>query len=175
MPCEITINNNRTTTSRSCAEKRRENVEEVVRVRWLKRPAVLTRMRRQSAGRKGERESGLSSYQFPSSLRESVPRNVSNATEKYRRIDHFLLLPFSLSLFFPRVVYQSSDSRSPPCLSLLPSARFLPSGWIEDSDQRVRTSSRGRRRGEWGWFRRKVLTPRARSLFKSDFQRDPLS
>lgn len=170
MPCEITINN--TTTSRSCAEKRRENVEEVVRVRWLKRPAVLTRMRRQSAGRKGERESGLSSYQFPSSLRESVPRNVNNATEKYRRIDHFLLLPFSLSLFFPRVVYQSSDSRSPPCLSLLPSARFLPSGWIEDSDQRVRTSSRGRRRG---WFRRKVLTPRARSLFKSDFQRDPLS
>lgn len=172
MPCEITINNNRTTTSRSCVEKRRENVEEVVRVRWLKRPAVLTRMRRQSAGRKGERESGLSSYQFPSSLRESVPRNVNNATEKYRRIDHFLLLPFSLSLFFPRVVYQSSDSRSPPCLSLLPSARFLPSGWIEDSDQRVRTSSRGRRRG---WFRRKVLTPRARSLFKSDFQRDPLS
>ena len=107
MPCEITINNNRTTTSRSCAEKRRENVEEVVRVRWLKRPAVLTRMRRQSAGRKGERESGLSSYQFPSSLRESVPRNVNNATEKYRRIDHFLLLPFSLSLFFPRVVYQA--------------------------------------------------------------------
>lgn len=63
----------------------------------------------------------------------------------------------------------------PSCLSLLPSAQFLPSGWIEDSDQRVRTSSRGRRRGEWGWFRRKVLTPRARSLFKSDFQRDPLS
>lgn len=132
MPCEITINNNRTTTSRSCAEKRRENVEEVVRVRcrWLKRPAVLTRMRRQSAGRKGERESGLSSYQFPSSLRESVPRNVNNATEKYRRIDHFLLLPFSLSLFFPRVVYQSSDSRS-PLMFIVIAERAIPAFWVD--------------------------------------------
>lgn len=128
MPCEITINN--TTTSRSCAEKRRENVEEVVRVRWLKRPAVLTRMRRQSAGRKGERESGLSSYQFPSSLRESVPRNVNNATEKYRRIDHFLLLPFSLSLFFPRVVYQSSDSRS-PLMFIVIAERAIPAFWVD--------------------------------------------
>lgn len=152
--------------------------EAVVQCRSLKhRVAVVTRMRRQS--RKGvekgggQRDGGVASVRFPLTRDLYIVSNLChgkwnvNNVEKYRRTDHFLrLIPLSLFLFFPSVEGAAVQPGTNDLASLrvyrycAARAQFVP-----DSDRRFgltkyapRRKEEEREEGEWGSFRRKVLT-----------------
>lgn len=58
-----------------------------------------------------------------------MPRNVNNATEKYRRIDHFLLLPFSLSLLSTSGVSKLGFSFPP--MFIVIAERAISAFWVD--------------------------------------------
>lgn len=175
--------------SKLCWNSRRvarneESVEEVVCVqcRWLKRPAVLTRMRlaetkRGPKRRKGEGKGGVG---FPLTLTNSHrvwenlchgKWNVSNAraTEKYRRTDHFLrsFHEWCINLGFNHA----------PSMFIVIAERAISAFWVDRTFGSTSTHVVERREegeGGMGFVSPKGFTPRARPLFKSDFQRDPL-